>query len=50
MSEVASAIEALNYVGGVWQAANVEGGLELTNPATGESLGRSGAGGAAEVS
>ena len=49
MSEVASAVEVLNYVGGVWQAANVDGGLELTNPATGESLGRSGAGGAAEV-
>lgn len=40
----------MNYVGGAWKAAGTEGGLELTNPATGESLGRSGAGGATEVS
>jgi len=41
--------EVLNYLGGKWRAAEVDGGLELTNPATGESLGRSGASGAAEV-
>ena len=49
MSEVLSYAAVMNYVGGVWQAAEVEGGLELINPATGKSLGRSGAGGAAEV-
>ena len=41
--------EVLNYIGGKWQGAGTEGGLELINPATGESLGRSGAGGAAEI-
>ena len=49
MSEVLSPMAVRNYVNGAWQAAETEGGLELVNPATGESLGRSGAGGATEV-
>jgi malonate-semialdehyde dehydrogenase (acetylating) / methylmalonate-semialdehyde dehydrogenase len=49
LHEVSAPAAVMNYVAGAWQAAGTEGGLELTNPATGESLGRSGAGGAAEV-
>jgi malonate-semialdehyde dehydrogenase (acetylating) / methylmalonate-semialdehyde dehydrogenase len=49
LHEVVAPAAVLNYVAGAWQAAETEGGLELTNPATGESLGRSGAGGIAEV-
>jgi malonate-semialdehyde dehydrogenase (acetylating)/methylmalonate-semialdehyde dehydrogenase len=49
MSEVQSAMAVRNFIDGKWVAAKTEGGLELVNPATGESLGRSGAGGAAEV-
>ncbi len=47
MAEALAAV--LNYVGGAWQAAGTDGGLALTNPATGESLGLSGSGGAAEI-
>ncbi len=39
----------LDHVGGEWRASAVEGGFALTNPATGERLGTSGAGGAAEI-
>jgi len=49
MGTVASQDAVRNYVGGAWQAANVEGGLELANPATGEPLGRSGAAGAPDI-
>jgi malonate-semialdehyde dehydrogenase (acetylating)/methylmalonate-semialdehyde dehydrogenase len=49
MSQVSTQVEVLNYIGGQWQPAATEGGLELTNPATGESLGSGGAGGPAEV-
>jgi malonate-semialdehyde dehydrogenase (acetylating)/methylmalonate-semialdehyde dehydrogenase len=38
-----------NFVGGAWQAASSEPGIVLTNPATGEPLGRSPSGSAAEV-
>ena len=49
MSEVLTPAAVLNYINGAWQPAETDGGLELVNPATGESLGRSGAAGAAEV-
>jgi malonate-semialdehyde dehydrogenase (acetylating)/methylmalonate-semialdehyde dehydrogenase len=49
MSEVLTPAAVLNYINGAWQTAETEGGLELVNPATGEPLGRSGAGGGAEV-
>jgi malonate-semialdehyde dehydrogenase (acetylating)/methylmalonate-semialdehyde dehydrogenase len=49
MVDLLSGLEAMNYVGGKWHPAGTEGGLELTNPATGESLGRSGAGGPVEI-
>ena len=42
-------LAVLNYVGGVWESAPNDGGLELVNPATGEPLGRSGSGGVVEV-
>jgi malonate-semialdehyde dehydrogenase (acetylating)/methylmalonate-semialdehyde dehydrogenase len=38
-----------NFVGGAWQASASQPGLDLTNPATGESLGQSPSGSAAEV-
>ena len=38
-----------NFVGGAWQASASQPGLDLTNPATGEPLGQSPAGSAAEV-
>jgi malonate-semialdehyde dehydrogenase (acetylating) / methylmalonate-semialdehyde dehydrogenase len=38
-----------NFVGGAWQASTSDPGLDLTNPATGEPLGQSPAGSAAEV-
>ncbi len=38
-----------NFIGGQWLAPTSEPGLELINPATGESLGRSPAGSEAEV-
>ena len=43
------ATEIRNFFAGRWQAPTSEAGLELTNPATGEPLGRSPAGSAAEV-
>jgi malonate-semialdehyde dehydrogenase (acetylating)/methylmalonate-semialdehyde dehydrogenase len=43
------ATEIRNFFAGQWQAPTSEAGLELTNPATGEPLGRSPAGSAAEV-
>jgi len=49
MSEVLTPFAVRNYIHGAWAAAETDGGLELVNPGTGESLGRSGAGGAAEV-
>jgi malonate-semialdehyde dehydrogenase (acetylating)/methylmalonate-semialdehyde dehydrogenase len=49
MSTVVAGFEVKNFIGGSWQAAGTDGGLELTNPATGESLGRSGAGDATEI-
>jgi len=49
MGETLIGLEARNYIGGKWQAAGTEGGLELTNPATGESLGHSGAATATEI-
>jgi len=42
--------EVRNFIGGKWQAPTSEGGLALTNPATGEPLGRSPVGSGAEVS
>lgn len=47
LSEAMAAV--LDYVGGRWRAAATEGGFALTNPATGERLGTSGAGGAVEI-
>ncbi|HWE87608.1 MAG TPA: CoA-acylating methylmalonate-semialdehyde dehydrogenase [Terracidiphilus sp.] len=41
--------EVRNLIGGQWLAPTSEPGLELTNPATGEPLGRSPLGSAAEV-
>jgi malonate-semialdehyde dehydrogenase (acetylating)/methylmalonate-semialdehyde dehydrogenase len=41
--------EIRNFVGGKWQAATSAPGLDLTNPATGEPLGQSPSGSAAEV-
>ena len=38
-----------NFVGGAWQASASQPGLDLTNPATGEPLGQSPSGSAAEV-
>jgi malonate-semialdehyde dehydrogenase (acetylating)/methylmalonate-semialdehyde dehydrogenase len=49
MSQVSTPDAVMNFVGGQWQPAATNGGLELINPATGESLGRSGAGGASEI-
>jgi len=49
MGNTLSGVEAMNYIGGTWQAAGTAGGLELINPATGESLGRGGAGGGVEI-
>jgi malonate-semialdehyde dehydrogenase (acetylating)/methylmalonate-semialdehyde dehydrogenase len=49
MGETLVGLEAMNYIAGNWQAAGTDGGLELTNPATGESLGLSGAGTAVEI-
>jgi len=48
-SPVIRTSEVRNFVGGNWQSASSEPGLELTNPATGEPLGRSPSGSAAEV-
>ena len=44
-----TSLEIRNFVGGKWQSATSAPGLELTNPATGESLGQSPSGSAAEV-
>ncbi len=41
--------EIRNFIGGQWVAPTSDAGLELTNPATGEPLGRSPSGSAAEV-
>jgi malonate-semialdehyde dehydrogenase (acetylating)/methylmalonate-semialdehyde dehydrogenase len=41
--------EIRNFVGGKWQTSTSAPGLDLTNPATGEPLGQSPAGSAAEV-
>ena len=41
--------EVRNYIGGSWQRPSSSDGLELTNPATGEPLGRSPEGSTAEV-
>jgi malonate-semialdehyde dehydrogenase (acetylating)/methylmalonate-semialdehyde dehydrogenase len=41
--------EIRNFVGGKWQKSASAPGLDLTNPATGESLGQSPSGSAAEV-
>jgi malonate-semialdehyde dehydrogenase (acetylating)/methylmalonate-semialdehyde dehydrogenase len=41
--------EIRNFIGGQWQTPISDAGLELTNPATGEPLGRAPAGSAAEV-
>ncbi|HTB96038.1 MAG TPA: CoA-acylating methylmalonate-semialdehyde dehydrogenase [Terracidiphilus sp.] len=41
--------EVRNYINGKWQTPSSAPGLELTNPATGEPLGRSPEGSAAEV-
>ena len=41
--------EVRNFIGGHWVAPTSDAGLELTNPATGEPLGRAPAGSAAEV-
>jgi malonate-semialdehyde dehydrogenase (acetylating)/methylmalonate-semialdehyde dehydrogenase len=49
LKEMVRMSEVLNFIGGKWRAAGTDGGLELANPATGESLGRSGAGGSAEI-
>jgi malonate-semialdehyde dehydrogenase (acetylating)/methylmalonate-semialdehyde dehydrogenase len=49
VSQLSTVVEVSNFIGGAWRAAATEGGLELTNPATGESLGQSGAGGPAEI-
>jgi malonate-semialdehyde dehydrogenase (acetylating)/methylmalonate-semialdehyde dehydrogenase len=49
MGEVLSSFAVMNYIGGGWQPAGTDGGLELINPATGESLGTSGAGAATEI-
>src|SRR5580692_6580850 len=44
-----TSLEIRNFVGGKWQSATSTPGLELTNPATGEPLGQSPSGSAAEV-
>jgi malonate-semialdehyde dehydrogenase (acetylating)/methylmalonate-semialdehyde dehydrogenase len=44
-----TAPEVRNWIGGDWTLPSSEPGLELINPATGEPLGRSPAGSAAEV-
>ncbi|MGA7108986.1 MAG: CoA-acylating methylmalonate-semialdehyde dehydrogenase [Terracidiphilus sp.] len=44
-----TSLEIRNFVGGKWQSATSAPGLELTNPATGEPLGQSPSGSAAEV-
>ncbi len=49
MGEILAVPVVKNFVGGAWQPASTDGGLELADPATGESLGQSGAGTAAEV-
>ncbi len=41
--------EIRNFVGGKWQKSTSAPGLDLTNPATGEPLGQSPSGSAAEV-
>ena len=41
--------EVRNFIGGKWLAPTSDAGLELTNPATGEPLGRAPVGSAAEV-
>ena len=41
--------EVRNFIGGRWVASTSDAGLELTNPATGEPLGRAPAGSAPEV-
>src|SRR4051795_7961535 len=41
--------EIRNFIGGQWAAPTSDGALELANPATGEPLGRTPAGSAAEV-
>jgi malonate-semialdehyde dehydrogenase (acetylating) / methylmalonate-semialdehyde dehydrogenase len=48
MATLAS-FEIRNFVGGNWQASSTEPGIDLTNPATGEPLGQSPTGSAAEV-
>ena len=42
-------LEIRNFIGGKWQKSTSAPGLDLTNPATGESLGQSPSGSAAEV-
>jgi malonate-semialdehyde dehydrogenase (acetylating)/methylmalonate-semialdehyde dehydrogenase len=42
-------LEIRNFVGGKWQKSTSAPGLDLTNPATGEPLGQSPSGSAAEV-
>jgi malonate-semialdehyde dehydrogenase (acetylating)/methylmalonate-semialdehyde dehydrogenase len=42
-------LEIRNFIGGKWQKSTSTPGLDLTNPATGESLGQSPSGSAAEV-
>ena len=44
-----TATEIRNFIGGQWVTATSDAALELANPATGEPLGRSPAGSAAEV-
>jgi malonate-semialdehyde dehydrogenase (acetylating)/methylmalonate-semialdehyde dehydrogenase len=44
-----TSLEVRNFVGGKWTSPTSSVGLELLNPATGESLGHSPAGSAAEV-
>src|ERR1700761_1462076 len=44
-----TSLEIRNFVGGSWQSSASESGIDLINPATGESLGKSPAGSAAEV-
>ena len=44
-----TSLQIRNFVGGQWQASASDPGLELINPATGEPLGQSPSGSAAEV-
>jgi len=48
-SPAISTLEIRNFIGGKWQNSTSAPGLDLTNPATGELLGQSPSGSAAEV-